>query len=258
MRVRQPIVTVIQHQASCSLDLFADWMSPLQFDVRQGDAGDKIPAQAADALIVLGGEMSALADADAPWLPATRALILDAVDREIPMLGVCLGAQLLGVAAGGALSIDAPAGPERGSVQLELTADSLEDPLFRHLPAPVRVTSMHADVVSVLPPDAVRLAYSDRYANEAFRVGPRAWGVQFHPEASCATFEAWVQPTPGLQDGATLIDDVRRHEGAIHATARTIAEQFTRIVLSPALTADVSGARMPAARVERGLSAAGV
>lgn len=154
-------------------------------------AGEPVPGRVeADALVVLGGPMGAYDDDVAPWLPATRDLLAAAVAHGVPTLGICLGAQLLAVAAGGRVERGI-GGPEIGVCPLELGAAAADDPLLAGVPSPAPVMQWHYDAVVQLPEGAVPLARSGAYEHQAFRLGS-AWGLQFHPEVGRELAGAWA------------------------------------------------------------------
>jgi GMP synthase (glutamine-hydrolysing) len=124
--------------------------------------------------------MGALDDELAPWLPAVRRLLAEAVNEELPTLGICLGAQLLAVAAGGRV-VRGAAGTEAGLVSVSWTAAAHTDALVAALPEPMLTPSLHDDEIVELPAGAVLLGGTATYPHQAFRVGSCAWGVQFHP-----------------------------------------------------------------------------
>lgn len=166
----------------------------LELDVRPvwvaaAEAG--LPSTLADhsALVIMGGPMAAHSNAGFPTRGAELALAAAAVARGVPTLGVCLGAQLLAVAAGGRCFRGS--GPEIGWYPIELTAAAADDALFEGVPRLLQVFHWHGDTFD-LPAGAVLLAGSADYANQAFRLGPRAWGLQCHPEVDEATVAAMV------------------------------------------------------------------
>jgi GMP synthase (glutamine-hydrolysing) len=140
---------------------------------------------------VLGGAMGALDDAVAPFLPAVRALLREAVSSEVPTLGVCLGHQLLAVANGGQIR-RMPDGPEIGAQLVAKRSAAANDPLFGPLPITPDVLQWHFDEVSVLPPGAIQLFSSPGCDQQAFRLGRLAWGIQFHIETTPDIVASWA------------------------------------------------------------------
>ncbi len=153
------------------------------------DASQPIPPlETADALLVLGGPMSAN-DADScPWLPAEIAAVREVATAGLPVLGVCLGAQILAKALGGSVARNPQ--PELGLLEVELTEAGAVDLLFRGWPRSAAVIEWHCDTFTV-PPGGVLLATSPTCRNQAFRYGTAAYGVQFHPEATPDMVAAW-------------------------------------------------------------------
>ncbi|MGM8224954.1 glutamine amidotransferase [Cellvibrio sp. ARAG 10.3] len=139
------------------------------------------------------------------WLPAL-------VEAEVPILGVCYGHQLLAQAMGGEVGYH-PQGKEVGTREIELLPACAADPLFRSLPPSFLAHTTHAQTVLHLPPGAVRLAANLHEPNHAFRLGARAWGVQFHPEYTPPIMRAYIEQQAEVltrmgQDVARLLEDV--------------------------------------------------
>lgn len=231
--------TVVQSSPDVPLDRLEGWLAELDVRLVRADRGEAVPAleEVGDALVVLGGHMSAYDDEAAPWLPALRALLADASSAGVPTLGICLGAQLLAVARGGRVQVAAPPGPEAGVVDLwwrpEAASDALVGPLVAGLPGPADrrcapQPTLHSDAVVDLPAGAVWLASSNQYPYQAFRVGS-AWGLQFHPEASAATLRDWA-----VWDGTVDVEDVlaqygRRQDECV-AVGTTVVASFVDLV----------------------------
>jgi GMP synthase-like glutamine amidotransferase len=158
--------------------------------------GDAVPttSQGLAGVVVMGGAMSAGSDDGFPARGAELALLRHAVAQQVPVLGVCLGAQLL-AAAGGAPVYPGESGLELGWVPVGLEEGSATDPLFSGLPRQLTVLNWHGDTFD-LPDGAVRLASGATYPNQAFRLGERAWGVQFHIEVDVAAVDCFIDAFP--------------------------------------------------------------
>lgn len=147
-------------------------------------AGDPLPDLGSiGCLVVMGGPMGALDDGEYPWLAQVRALLATLVSKATPVLGVCLGAQLLAAASGAA--VYAGPEPEIGAGSVELSAAAGSDPLFNVVTGTqLNVFHWHGDTFD-LPDNATLLASSNQYPNQAFRIA-NAWGLQFHVELRAA------------------------------------------------------------------------
>lgn len=148
----------------------------------------------------------------APWSEDTAAWLHTAVTRDVPVLGVCYGHQLLAHAFGGEVAFR-DQGRESGTFAVTLTEEGRKDPLLGQLPQTFPAHLTHAQSVTTLPPQAVLLARSEGEPHQAFRMGRHAWGVQFHPEFDTGIMTRYLEvQTPALrdegQDPAALIQRV--------------------------------------------------
>ena len=154
-------------------------------------AGETPPAVSAfDALIVMGGPMNIYEYERHPWLRGEKALIREAVDAGKRVLGVCLGAQLLADVLGGPVSRNNDS--EIGWFPLELTLEGRRSPFFAGLPPRFTGFHWHGDTYA-LPPGAECLAVSEACAQQAFALGTRILGLQFHLEVARANAEEWFR-----------------------------------------------------------------
>jgi GMP synthase-like glutamine amidotransferase len=166
-----------------------------RLEVVHVERGETVPRDLApyDALVVLGGPMSAGSDEGFAGRGRELALIDDALRRGRPMLGVCLGAQLLAVVAGS--SIGPARQAEIGWGSVGLAPGAREDPLFGGLEGEVPVLHWHGETFE-LPADAAHIAASGSCEAQAFRLGDAAWGLQFHVEVDRAAVERLVAAFP--------------------------------------------------------------
>ena len=158
-----------------------------ELDERFPRRGDPLPALGEhDGIVVLGGEQNALD----PGLAGQAALLRDATASGVPVLGVCLGAQLLAHAHGGAVRK-----LERRHLawpQLLALPAADGDPVLGSLPPGAAGIHWNEDGFA-LPPGAVELLRSPAGTGEGFRIGERSWGVQFHPELDEPALEDWYE-----------------------------------------------------------------
>jgi GMP synthase (glutamine-hydrolysing) len=172
-----------------------------------------------DALIVLGGPMNVDEAERHPHLPHEVEVIRDALDRGRPVLGICLGAQLLAHALGG--HVGRAAEPEIGWHDVALSDAAGDDPLLGHFSGIERVFQWHGDTFE-LAADATHLASSERCANQAFRVGDAAWGLQFHLEVDQPMIARWLR-NPANQEAVARLDG--GPDAVLRDTERCITRQ---------------------------------
>jgi GMP synthase-like glutamine amidotransferase len=177
-------ILVIQHDPDKGLGLFTQPLAAHDLDIRfAGHSELELAGHA--AVIALPGVANP--DDQTAAVGATREVLRDALRQGLPILGICLGAELLAEAAGGATG---PCRPEWGYREVSLAAAARDDELLGDLPAQFAVFQAH-DYGCDLPPNAIALAHSPA-ALQAFRIGDNAWGVQFHPEPTHAMLDGWT------------------------------------------------------------------
>jgi GMP synthase (glutamine-hydrolysing) len=232
-----PRVLVVQHDPDTGAGWFGEWLDEagLSLEVCRPYAGEALPPfPSYDAAVVLGGAMAPTDDERCPWLPVVRQRMREAVDAVTPLLGICLGAQLLALACGGTVRRGVN-GPELGVLDIELHPAAAADALFARMPPTAPVVQWHWEEIVSVPPDATVLAGSALYANQVFRVGGRAWGVQGHPEVTGHIAQAWAREEGPLvlaagRDPRELVAEVREHEPALAGTWRPVADAFAQLV----------------------------
>ena len=152
--------------------------------------GERLPGslRGYDGVIPLGAEISVYGGGR-DWLEPELDLLRAALDAELPVWGICFGAQMLAAAAGA--SVWRGDVPEVGIHPLHLTPDARPDAVFGGLPQRVPMFHWHGDSFD-LPPAATLLAGTDSYPHQAFRLGGRAYGVQFHAETTLELLRGWI------------------------------------------------------------------
>lgn len=246
-------VLVIEPEAADPVGLLGDWLTEagLDLEVIRPYSGQDLPADLddVDGLIVLGGSMGAGDDAEYPYLAEIRRLLAEAVAREVPTLGICLGAQLLAAATGGRVT-RSPDGPEYGALLIAKRASAVTDPLFGPMPITPDVVQWHVDAIVDLPPGAVHLASSPSIDNQAFRLGRLAWGIQFHIEATPTVVQAWADGDADElsdYDVETILARVRASHPDVVETWQPFAARFAAVVLDPSAVAPARPLRVSTA-----------
>lgn len=184
-------ILAIEHIACEPLGRFESEAAGLaSFSYLRPYRGEPVPGsfEGWDGIIILGGPIAVYEASEYKYLENELRLIRRAIDADFPVLGICLGSQLIAAAAGARVY---PGGQrETGWDSVALTGEAAADPLFSGLPDPLPVFQLHGDTFD-LPAGAVRLASSSAYANQAFRLGQNLYGLQFHVEVTGSLVKDW-------------------------------------------------------------------
>jgi GMP synthase-like glutamine amidotransferase len=231
-------VLVVEHEHTVPIGLLGEQLAAAGCHVETvgPDTGRPVPREpdGYDGIVVLGGSMGPTDDDVAPWLPDVRALIETCLAAGTPLLAICLGAELLAHVAGGRVGPIA-AGAEIGLTPIRLLPAAAADPLLAGVPALAAAVQWHSLEAQTLPADAVVLAASDRCANQAFRLGDGAWGVQWHPEVLADITAGWARAeqaelaAQGL-DGAAVVGAVREAEHRLRTTWTVLADNWISVL----------------------------
>ena len=230
-------VLVLQHIACEPPGVFEDVLRERGAELHRVelDEGDQLPEwREFDAIVAMGGPMSANDEAELPWLVEEKRLIGEAVRAGTPFWGVCLGVQLLASSLGA--RVYRGSDPEVGLLPVELTAEGRADPVLGGLAHGIATLQWHGDTFD-LPDGAVRLASSPAYANQAFRHG-RAYGVQFHLEVSAEMAREWaevpeyvdsLERTLGAASAASFLAEIAEHADEMRSAGRSLFARWLEL-----------------------------
>jgi len=185
-----------------------------------------------DAVMVFGGSMHVDQEGDHPWLRDEKEILGRLVERGVPTLCVCLGAQLLADAAGA--EVRRADRPEIGWHAVALTAEAAADPVFASLPGSFEALEWHSYEFE-LPPGAVALAANESCL-QAYRAGEAAWGIQFHAEVTPGTLRNWIATHDEDEDAVRLgfdpermTEESRQRIGGWNELGRELSSRFLAV-----------------------------
>ena len=213
---------------------FDDWvlngigLSDIAISVVNVAENEVLPAVDKILGVIITGSHAMVTDREF-WMQALEVWLREVFERNIPLLGICFGHQILAVAMGG-YSDYHPKGREIGTVSIQLTPEGKQDKLLGFLPDEFLAHATHAQTIIKLPANALRLAENSFENNHAFRLGDNAWGMQFHPEFTADIMRAYV-----AEQTASLVmagHDVAELSAAIcnTDTANMLLKRFMAIV----------------------------
>jgi GMP synthase-like glutamine amidotransferase len=233
-------VAVLQNEADAPAGYLGITLDRLGLDwyaVRL-DTDEPVPSVGDVAgVAVLGGAMGAYDEEAFPFLADEKRLLAACTERGVPVLGICLGCQLLADALGGTCGHQQP--PEVGVLEVALTSDGLKDPIFSGMPAVQRALQWHSVQVLEPPDGAVVLAASDVCPVQAVRVGRHAWSMQYHVEVEPDTVSNWgvvpayraaLESTLGPTALAGLVAVAEQHMNDFVANAECLYDNFMEAV----------------------------
>ncbi|NOZ76905.1 MAG: type 1 glutamine amidotransferase [Euryarchaeota archaeon] len=226
------MILVLQHEACEPLGIFEDVLKGRGVPYRYCRLFKEEPPEDMDGytgLVILGGPMNVYQEDEYPFLLEEDNLILEAVQREIPTLGICLGAQLIAKALGARVYKGKK--KQIGWYPLRMTGRAGEDPLFSGFPGELKVFQWHGDTFE-LPDGATLLARDDLY-HQAFRYG-KAYALQFHLEITKEMIEDWIsqyddEVEDERIDTGKIAADTRRYIEDLNRRGRRLMEGFLRL-----------------------------
>lgn len=218
-------VWILKHVANEGAGTIHDFLISKEIPVRFIELyrGEPIPSDLRNvrAVCVMGGPMNVDDEDKFPFLKAEDALIRLLIREHIPVLGVCLGSQLIAKALG--KKVYKAAAPEIGWGKVRLSAEALDDPLFKPLHKnELQVLQWHEDTFD-LPDGAVLLATNDQVPHQAFRYGRTTYGFQFHVEVNNAMLLDWFEKKP---EGPAVLATYRAYQAEIQILSNRIYSAF--------------------------------
>ncbi|WP_209323907.1 type 1 glutamine amidotransferase [Brevibacterium renqingii] len=226
---------VIVNDIDSQPGLLTPWMisENVEFDLRIGGVShlpDPSALEAYDGLIALGGGYMPDETDRAPWLAEEAELVRHALETDLPQLGICLGGQLIAHVIGGDVRARTGA-PEKGYTRIDTTAEAAADPVFSVIRERTSFLESHVDRIVELPTEATLLASSEACEFQAFRMG-RAWGTQFHPEATRANILRWDAAKLRKLgfDKATLVEEAEELGPESERDAKVLFTAFLDVV----------------------------
>jgi GMP synthase-like glutamine amidotransferase len=229
---------ILQHYWCETLGVFLDVLRERDIPTVTlcGANGNPYPSDLSQysGIIAMGGPMGVYEEEQYPWLRQEDALLKNAIQRDLPTLGICLGSQLVAKAAGAEVK---PGGrKEIGWYNVTLSAEAAHDPLWKDFPPTFEAFEWHGDIFS-LPPSAVSLASSALYPHQAFRIGQRVYAILFHLEVTAEMIQTWMKAfaaelaTVRLYiDPAAIEQNLADRATRMNAFAREFMRRFCQLV----------------------------
>lgn len=217
-KIKKPVALVVRHVAFEDLGILAPLLMERGYELQYREAGvDRLSEQSlltADLVVVLGGPIGVYETDRYPFLLGEQRAIAARLEQGKPILGICLGAQLLALALGA--EVRATGRTEIGYAPLSLTRQG-EDSVLQNI-AGVPVLHWHGDQFAI-PDGAMRLAETPGFPNQAFSLGPKVLGLQFHLEADYAQIDRWLIGHAYELSARGVSLDVLRRDAALYGPA---------------------------------------
>jgi len=194
------------------------------------------PLEECKGIIALGGPMNVYEQKKYPFLEEEENYLAKALQRQIPILGICLGAQLLAKVLGA--KVKRAEKKEIGWYEINLLKKAKNDPLLKGLEDELMVFQWHQDSFE-LPKKSVLLASSKVCQNQAFRFGENSWGLQFHPEMNKKQIFSWLYGYQSNLDKSRIIDQYFRYQDKYLNQSRKICNNFMELVTKKSKSKDM-------------------
>lgn len=223
------MLTLIQNDQEVPAGNLLVWFREFKipFQLVRPYSGEALPSiSAISALVILGGAMGVHDSCRYPYLLSVKTFIQQAVFEDVPLLGICLGGQLLADVLGA--PVHSQKNGEIGLHSVAVLESATSDPFFYDVPRVFTTFQWHNDSFEI-PTGAVSLASSPVCSYQAFRYGANHYGLQFHPEVTRSIVSSWIESFGGGQDPTQIMEDFVRAEDEYFAVSRKLLENFLRI-----------------------------
>jgi len=223
------MLTLIQNDQEVPAGNLLAWLREFEipFQIVRPYSGEALPSISdVSALVILGGAMGVHDSCRYPYLLEVKTFIQQAVFKDLPLLGICLGGQLLADVLGA--PVHSQKNGEMGLHSVALLESATSDPFFHHVPQIFSTFQWHNDSFEI-PVGAVCLATSPVCSYQAFRYGANHYGLQFHPEVTRSIVSSWIESFGGGHDSTRIMEDFVRAEDEYFAVSRKLLENFLRI-----------------------------
>ncbi|MDD5254793.1 MAG: type 1 glutamine amidotransferase [Candidatus Omnitrophica bacterium] len=227
-------ILILKHIGIEGPGTLGDFLAQSSFRVRTIELGEgeDLPENTEGllALVLLGGPMNVYEDERYPFLNKEESFLKEALRCSIPILGICLGAQVLAKACGATIRKNPV--KEIGWYPVGLSEHGRGDALFGGLPETLNVFQWHYDTFDI-PAGACRLAEGAACRNQAFRFGANAYGLQFHIEVTPQMIGSWIdsyQQESGVRETNDMLIEAYRRHAAYEAQAQKLYLNFARII----------------------------
>ncbi len=238
------MIYALYHSKTETMGLLGDLLKEKKLPYRETHlfTGDGLPRDThhLQGLIVMGGPMNVDEIDKYPFLFEEVRLIEKMISESKPVLGICLGAQLIAKALGS--NVYPNKHKEVGWHSIEFTENAAADPVFSSSPRSLKVLHWHGDTFD-LPQGAVHLARSSRCENQAYRWGATTYGLQFHLEVTTSMVTSWTHSSDGINDiksagekADAILNETASAFGELESHARRIFSNYLDLALTPSLS----------------------